>query len=279
VLDDPEYDQSQGRLGSRAALYVPVTGRSGVIGVLAVHDRAGQDSRFTDADLRLVETFAARAAVAIELSRRVARESFGAIVHAQELERQRLARELHDETGQALTAILLGLRSVRSAASPEELDRAAEELRRLAVAALEDVRRLAFDLRPKALDDFGLAAALERLAERTASRSGIAIELEVGLDERVSADIETAVYRLVQEALTNVIKHAGATRVSVVVGRRDMSLTVLVEDDGAGFEPDAVRGDGFGIVAMRERLALLGGRLDLESRPGSGTTLRAAIPL
>jgi signal transduction histidine kinase len=279
TLDDPEHDASEARLGSRAALYVPLAAHSDVIGVLAVHDKAGTDSRFTDADLRLVETFATRAAVAIELSRRVARESFRAVVHAQELERKRLARELHDETGQALTAILLGLRSVRSARDAQELDRAAEELRLLAVAALEDVRQLAFDLRPRALDDFGLEAALERLVERTAARAEIAIELEVELRDRLTMDIETAVYRMVQEALTNVIKHAQAKRVSVVLARREGFLTVLVEDDGVGLDLDPRVGEGFGLVAMRERLALIGGRLDVESRAGSGTVLRASVPL
>jgi signal transduction histidine kinase len=279
LLDDPEYDQASVRLGALAALLVPLVVRDKAIGVLAVFDKTGRDGHFTDADLRLVETYADRAAVAIDLSRRVARESLQVIVRAQEDERKRLARELHDETGQALNAILLGLRSVRSAGDPAELERASEELRGLAVSALEDVRRLAFDLRPSALDDFGLAAALERLVERTRESSGVAVELETALTGRLDDEVETAVYRMVQEALTNVIKHAGAGRVSVVVSRRDSTLTVLVEDDGSGFDPGAVTEGRFGLVAMRERVALLGGRLEIGSGSGSGTTLRATIPL
>jgi signal transduction histidine kinase len=279
ILDDPEFDQLNVRLGSRAALLLPLAVQDEAIGVIAVHDKVGRDGRFDDADLRLVETFASRAAVAIDLSRRVARDSLKAVLQAQEAERKRLARELHDETGQALTAILLGLRSVSQATSPEQVERAAEGLRQLAISALEDVRQLAFDLRPKALDDFGLAAALERLVERVAAQAELEIELEASLARRLDEDIETAVYRTVQEALTNVVKHAAARRVSVVVAERGRALAVLVEDDGCGFDIAASSDGRFGLVAMRERLALIGGALDLESSPNAGTTLRATIPV
>ncbi len=280
VLDDPEVDQEEARrMGVRTGLYVPLVAEDRAIGIVAVHDKLGADERFSDGDLRLAEIFAARAAVAVELSERVARDTVRRVIDAQELERRRLARELHDETGQALTSILLGLKGIRAARSADEAQRAEAELRELVVRALQDVRSLAVELRPTALDDFGLAAALERLTETFAERSGIATALEANLgDERLPPEVETALYRLVQEALTNVVKHAAAENVSVVVTRRGGGVGAVVEDDGRGFTEADVRDDALGIVGMRERLALLGGTLTFESSPGGGTALVAYIP-
>ena len=145
------------------------------------------DGRFTDDDLRLAETFASRAAVAVDLSERVARDALRRVVAAQELERRRLARELHDETGQALTSILLGLRSLEDALG-DWLDgtrraRPSRDLRELAVQTLQDVRRLAVELRPKALDDFGLVPALERLAETWREQTGIEVDFVARLGD------------------------------------------------------------------------------------------------
>jgi len=281
VLDDPEVDQeSARRLEMNTALYVPILVRDEAIGVIGAHDKLGPDPRFSDEDLRLAETFAARAAVAIDLSRRVARDALRSVVGAQELERRRLARELHDETGQALTSILLGLRRIEEAPNDVQLRRAVAEVRDLVRATLQDVRQLAVDLRPKALDDFGLVAALERLTESFAEQTGIAVEFEPGLpEERLPAEAETALYRIVQESLTNIVKHARAGRVSVVLTRKDDSVSVIVEDDGVGFEPKRSRDGGLGLVGMRERVGLLGGRLTVESRPGAGTTFVAEVPL
>jgi signal transduction histidine kinase len=281
VLDDPEVDQDEARrMGVRSGLYVPLVARGRAIGVVAVHDRLGPESRFTDADLRLAEIFAARAAVAVDLSERVARDTVRRVVEAQELERRRLARELHDETGQALTSILLGLKAIRAAESEEEAERAEAELRNLVVQALQDVRSLAVELRPSALDDFGLVPALERLARTFEERSGLSAAVEANLaQERLPPEVETVLYRLVQEALTNVVKHAGAQSVSVVLARRDGGVSAVVEDDGRGFSPDDVRGDALGLLGMRERLALLGGTLTVESTPNRGTALVAYVPL
>jgi signal transduction histidine kinase len=202
------------------------------------------------------------------------------VIEAQELERRRLARELHDETGQALTSILLGLKAIRAAANDQEAEASEAELRELVVQALQDVRSLAVELRPTALDDFGLVAATERLAETFAERSGIAAAVEPNLGaERLPAETETVLYRLVQEALTNVVKHAAATRVSIVLTRRDGGVSAIVEDDGRGFTQQEVRTDALGLVGMRERLALLGGTLAVESTPGEGTSLVAFVPL
>jgi two-component system, NarL family, sensor histidine kinase DevS len=281
VLEDPEVDQAATRLlGATTGLFVPLLARDEAIGVVIAHDKVGLDPRFTDADLRLTEQFAARAAIAVDLSRRVARDALRRVVAGQELERQRLARELHDETGQALTSILLGLKAVEDADSPPAMRAAASELRGLVVATLQDVRRLAVELRPKALDDFGLAAALERLVQTFAEATGIAVQLEASLrDERLPSEVETTLYRIVQESLTNVVKHSGARNVSVVVMRRDRAATAIIEDDGAGFDPHDVRDGGIGLVGMRERVALLDGRLEVESSPTSGTTVVAEVPL
>jgi signal transduction histidine kinase len=281
VLDDPEVDQDEARrMGIRTGLYVPLVARGRAIGIVAVHDKLGSDARFSDADLRLAEIFAARAAVAVDLSQRVARDTVRRVVQAQELERRRLARELHDETGQALTSILLGLRSIRAAAGTHEAEEAEASLRELVVQALQDVRSLAVELRPSALDDFGLAPALERLASTFQERSGIATRLESGLGEtRLPPEVETVLYRLVQEALTNVVKHAGASGVGIVLTRQEDGVGVVVEDDGAGFAQADVREGALGLVGMRERLALLDGTLAVESTPGGGTTLVAHVPL
>jgi len=279
VLEDPETDQETARLmQARSGLYVPLLVRDQAIGIIAVHDKQGRDTRFGDDDRRLGEMFAQRAAVAVDLSRRVAQDSLRRIVAAQELERRRLARELHDETGQALTSILLGLRTVESAKTHDGVKEAAEELRELVLSTLHDVRRLAVELRPKALDDFGLEPALERLTTTFAEQTGISVDYHARLPERLSADVETALYRIVQEALTNIVKHAQATRVSIVVTRQRDSVKAVIEDDGVGFEQEETREDGLGLLGMRERLQLVGGRFAIESDAGSGTTIVAEVP-
>jgi signal transduction histidine kinase len=208
----------------------------------------------------------------------VARDALRRVVAAQELERRRLARELHDETGQALTSILLGLKPLEEALQKEENRAAIADLRGLVVATLQDVRRLAVELRPKVLDDFGLVPALERLTELFAEQTGITVDLEsrAGV-ERLPAEVETAIYRIVQESLTNVVKHAHAKRVSVLVTRKAGALTAVVEDDGRGFDATS-SADGFGLEGMRERVALLDGRLVVESGE-AGTTLVAEVPV
>jgi two-component system, NarL family, sensor histidine kinase DevS len=279
VLDDPEVNREVTRkLAARTGLWVPLVVRDRAIGVIGLYDKLGGDPRFSDSDLRLAETFASRAAVAVDLSQRVARDALRRVVEAQELERRRLARELHDETGQALTSILLALRPLEGALEKPENRAAAAELRELVVATLQDVRRLAVELRPKVLDDFGLVPALERLTDSFGEQTGIKVDFEsrAGAD-RVPAEVETAIYRIVQESLTNVVKHAHAQTVSILVTRKDGALTAVVEDDGRGFDTGGT-GDGFGLEGMRERMALLDGRLAVESGE-AGTTLVAEVPL
>jgi signal transduction histidine kinase len=281
VLDDPEVDRNVVRgFGARTGLWVPLVARSQTIGVIAVHDKLGADARFTDNDLRLAETYASRAAVAVDLSQRIARDALRRVVDAQELERRRLARELHDETGQALTSILLGLKTLEETTEGDGSSAAIGDLRELVVATLQDVRRLAVELRPKVLDDFGLVPALERLTETFAEQTGILVRFESGLGgERLPSEVETALYRIVQESLTNIVKHARAQTVSIAITRKPGAVAAVVEDDGLGFDPAEVREGGFGLEGMRERVGLLDGRLQVESGEGVGTTLVAEVPI
>jgi signal transduction histidine kinase len=281
VLDDPEIDQQPARrMGVSTALYVPLIVRGRAIGVIVAHDKNGGDPRFGDDDVRLGESLAARAAIAVDLSERVTRDAVRRVVEAQELERKRLARELHDETGQALTSILLGLKSLEQAIGSEEARKGVESLRALVVSTLQDVRRLAVELRPSALDDFGLGPALERLVDTHRQDASVEVDLEVRLNgERLPSEIETALYRIVQEALTNVAKHADATRISILLMRKDEAAVLVVEDDGKGFDPGEIRPESLGIAGMRERVGLLGGQLRLEGAPGKGTTLAVEVPL
>ena len=281
VIDDPEVQQEvTRRLGARTGMWVPLIARDEVIGVLEIHDKEGDDARFSDDDLRLAETFAARAAVAVELSQRVARDAVRRVVEAQEQERRRLARELHDETGQALTSILLGLKPLEETLAGGLGAGALADLRQLVVDALQNVRRLAVELRPAVLDDFGLVPALERLTASVAEQSGIRVDFHSALGEtRLPSDVESSLYRVVQESLTNIVKYANAENVSVSVVRRTTAVAAVIEDDGDGFDQRSVGDSGIGILGMRERLALLDGRLEIESRKGAGTTVVAEVPL
>jgi signal transduction histidine kinase len=277
LIDDPEVDQTVPRLvEATSGLFVPLIVRGAGIGIIVAYDKSGADTRFSDADLRIAEAFANRAALALELSERVGRESVRALIAGQELERARIARELHDETGQALASILLGLKALERQVGAEAL----VQIRELVASALAGVRRLTVELRPPALDDFGLQAALGRLASLHSDRSGLNVQFDVVTSaEPLPKTHETAVYRIVQEALTNVVRHAQASSVSIVVAQSNGAVRAVIEDDGVGFAPGAVRDGALGLVGMRERANLLGGRLDVQSAPGRGTTLIVELPL
>ncbi len=263
----------------RSFLGVPVMTRGIAFGNLYLAEKQPEGS-FTDEDEEIVTLLAAQAAVAIENAGSVRRDALRRAVRAQEAERKRLARELHDETGQALTSILLGLAAVESAKSAEEAHAAAGELRGLVVETLQSVRRLAVELRPSALDDFGLEPALRRLGETVREAGTLDVQVETRLGAvRLPADVETALYRIVQEALTNAVKHAGANHVSVVVTRKSTSVHVMIEDDGGGFDPSVVSTLGLGLLGMRERVELLDGTFEIDTAPGAGTTLIVELPL
>lgn len=203
------------------------------------------------------------------------------VIAAQEDERRRISRDLHDEIGQALTSLLVGLRAVSDASSLELAREQSDSLRNIAVAALEEVRRLARGLRPSVLDDIGLLAAAERYAADFTHASGIPVHVEAqNLDARPLPDeIATALYRILQEALTNTSRHAVANNVHICLQRQPGVVAMIIRDDGRGFDHGKAGSEGLGLSGMRERAALLDGTVNVVSRPGDGTTISVRIPL
>lgn len=199
------------------------------------------------------------------------------LVEAQERERRHIARELHDEAGQALASLRFGLRLLEREVA-EGLDVAARvtELLRTTDAVIDGLHRLAADLRPASLDHLGLDAALRQHARATAATHGLHVRFKSRgfTGERLPPVVETALFRVVQEAVTNVVRHAKARRVDVLLEHRGDRVLAMVEDDGVGFDPDrAQSGERFGLLGMRERAEALDGSLTVESSPGAGTTI------
>lgn len=201
-----------------------------------------------------------------------------------EADRRQVAHELHDGVGQSLTVLISGLRSVVDKIQDKEIETRCGQLKECAIQALLDVRRLTLGLRPSLLDDFGLAAALQRIVEDFRQHDAITIQLDTDeLSEiRLPENVETTLFRIAQEALTNVVRHAKANRVSIRVSRDDLIVTLQIEDDGVGIDPSKLSGSNpghLGIVGMRERVALIGGKFEIRSQNGSGTRLRVSIPI
>lgn len=212
------------------------------------------------------------------------------LMAAQEEERKRVSRELHDETAQSLTSLLVGLKALEDVRSRKEFKAGAGQLERQTLGALDEVRRLALELRPAALDELGLAAALRGYLRDTMSRYPVEIDFRAeGLGARLSPGLETALYRIVQESVANAIRHGEARRILVSLEQRPSAIVARVRDDGKGFSTAslgrngasrrAAPGHGLGLIGMKERAALFGGSLRVESRPGAGTTVSAEIPL
>ena len=200
------------------------------------------------------------------------------LLEQQEHERGALARELHDQLGQSLVAILLNLKAFKDDLSPTSRARVPESMR-IIKKMIEQVQTLAFELRPSMLDEFGLVLALRNLVTRHGERAGVRASFTATpTNLRAPLEIETACFRIVQEALNNVARHARARKVEVTLTARDDALDVTVRDDGVGFSVERLR-PGLGLVGMGERADFAGGRLDIESAPGDGTTLRARFPL
>ena len=232
---------------------------------------------------RLAETFNGTLDE-LERDRAELRSVASQVINAQEEERKRISRELHDDTAQVLFAQLLRVTALKD--SPrEEVRGAAASLEEMTVEALEGVRRLALELRPPALDDLGLQAALADLAQRFAEQLNIPIDDQArGPRGRLPAEVELVLYRVAQEALTNVAKHARASHVWIDLERSAADVTLSVQDDGRGFDPSVEtrrdgRGLGLGLFGMAERVALVGGRFVIWSWPGQGTEIYAFIPL
>lgn len=235
------------------------------------------DDRFD----RLADTFN-RMLDKLEENARQLKHVSGRIIQAQEEERRRLARELHDEAAQALTSLLVHLRLLERAKTPDEAQGRVKELRELTAQALEEVRRVSLDLRPTILDDLGLGPALEWRVDEFNRAHGMEATIEVqGIERRLPRNVELVFYRVGQESLSNVARHAGADAVDVSLVQCDSVLTIEIIDDGCGFEPKLTNGDGprgLGLVGMRERLAMIDGELIIESAPGNGTRVVASAP-
>lgn len=269
-------------------LIVPIVTGSKVIGLCLL--TTAQANTFSREHQQWAEAMLSQAAVAIQNAWlfeqiRVGRERLQSLsrrlVDVQEAERRYIARELHDEVGQALASLMVGLRLVeRDAQNPELVINSIIKLKQVVDEVLENLHRLAMHLRPATLDHLGLVPALQQYIDDLNERGGLAVQFEtLGVEMRLESEIETVVYRIVQEALTNVIKHAQATQVGVLIERRGECLVAIVEDDGVGFDASRPLREGhLGLFGIRERLDMFGGTLHLESAPGMGTTLFAEVP-
>jgi signal transduction histidine kinase len=204
------------------------------------------------------------------------------VISAQEDERRRIARELHDSTSQTLTSLVIGLRQLGEISGTVETRQRTEELRRIAAQTLDDVHALALQLRPSVLDDHGLPAAIQRHVTDCRRRHQLNIDVAItGLEnERLNPEVETALYRITQEALTNIIRHAQAETASIFIERHNGTVRAVIEDDGIGFDiaPTDPLDGHLGLYGIRERAELLGGKLTIESEHGRGTSLYIEIP-
>lgn len=278
-----EYGLGSAGVEAQAGLVVPLVFRGEVYGVLLALDRLRDGPSFSTNDERLLEAFASAAATAVATAQSVTSERQRQRLAAAEGERRHWARELHDETLQSLSALRLSLSVAERSDRPEAMGEAVKAAIEQLDEGIANLRALITDLRPAALDELGVQAAIEALVERS-GRHGIEIDLSVELayeqgrqSARHTPELETALYRIVQEALTNATKHGRARRAVVEIHEDDSAVRFSVRDDGAGFTPATV-GAGFGLLGMRERVDLLDGELTVDSRPGAGTTISARIP-
>lgn len=263
-----------------ASVLVPVLYRGAPLGALIATRTSSDSAGLSEPELRALRALAASAATAITTARSVAAGRLRATLAAAEGERRRWARELHDETLQGLGALRLALRGALRSADEAQRSAMLEQAVQHLDHEIAGLRAIIHDLRPAALDDLGLASALRALADRTAERTGTTVQAQISLgDERLDPELETVAYRISQEALTNTIKHAGATLVIVEVRQEDDQLRVHVRDNGRGFQAEApTRGTGLGLTGMQERAALVGGSLTVDSGD-SGTEVTATLPL
>lgn len=287
---EPNWDMRPGVEHVRSWLGVPLIAGGHVIGLYSL-DKT-EPNYFTPEHRRMAEMLVGQAAVAIQNAWlfeqvRAGRERLQSLsrrlVEAQEAERHYVARELHDEAGQALTSLLFGLRQLEAQQTDATLAAQVAELKQITNGLFDNLHRLAADLRPASLDHLGLVPVLQQYVKAMGDRYGLIAQFKaVGFNsDRLSVEIETALYRIVQEALTNIGRHARATRADVLLERRGDRVVVVVEDNGAGFEAEIGRlaQDGhLGLVGMQERVEMLGGSLTIESAVGAGTTIVVEVP-
>jgi signal transduction histidine kinase len=264
---------------ARAALLAPLKFRGKPLGAIVALDRLEEGPAFYAEDERLLNAAAASAATAVATVQSVTEERLRQSMRTTERERARWARELHDSVLQGLGSRRVLLSSALKRGSGPGLEAAVTQALEEMGRDIDELRGLITELRPATLDQLGLTAALEDLVERFEHSAGVdvVVELSIGAG-RLDPELETAVYRLVQESLTNVAKHADAASAMLQVTTGDGRLDVLISDDGQGFDQAAER-SGFGLAGMRERIELTGGELQVESRPGSGTKVMASVPL
>jgi signal transduction histidine kinase len=264
---------------ARTALLAPLAYRGRGLGVLAAFDRGAESTGFSEEDEATLRTFAASGATAVALAQSVQHDRLRHSLEAAEAERRRWARELHDETLQGLGGMRVIFSSALRRAEAGDLADLLREGVGQVEREIENLRAIITELRPAALDELGLVPAIEALIARVSTVAGLTIESSIDLPggRRLEPELETTVYRLVQEALTNVAKHARADHGRVVIGSAGGRLAIEVSDDGTGFDSTAAT-RGFGLAGVRERVALSGGELDITPGP-SGTTVRAVLPL
>ena len=263
------------------ALLVPLVYRGQGLGVLAAFDRLDGDGAFTRDDEQLLEAFAAQAATAVATAKSVEADRRRRSLAATEAERHRWARELHDETLQALGGLKVLLSSATRLDDADAMRAAMRGATQQLTGDIESLRALIAELRPPALDQLGLAPALASLAQRTGAGNDVEVRADVDLPEnsRLAPEVETTVYRVVQESLTNVVKHAHASSVDIEVRCAGDAVEVSVADDGVGFDTEATPEDGFGLAGMRERVELAGGELSVVRGADAGTVIRVRLPL
>lgn len=303
LVDDVATDQRGSSpvaevLKARSMIVAPLVDRRKAVGALVVLH--SERSFFKDDDLFIVRRFADLASMALRNARLISSErdrahmeaelqeshlreqmradTLHAVIRAQEDERARIARELHDSAGQAMASILLLLKLTEQATSLEDMRSRVTDLRQLASQTAGDVRRIAMELRPSLLDDLGIEAAIQRQCSDLQERSGLRIDAAVRISGRLEPEVETVVYRIVQEALTNAVRSADATSIDVSLDDVGGVLRLSIRDDGRGFDPDAVP-LGLGLLGMKERAELLNGKLEITSAAGVGTTVELRVPL
>lgn len=278
-------EQGLGRLGvqAHAGLAVPLIFRGTIHGVMFALDCLRDGPSFSTDDERLLEAFAVSAATAVATTQSFLAAHQRQRLAAAEGERQRWARELHDETLQSLSALRIVLSTAARSERPDRLKEAVRQAIEHLEEGIANLRALITDLRPAALDELGAQAAIEALAER-ASRHGLEVDVSIELayerGERFTrhvAELEVALYRIVQEALSNAIKHGQAKRAVVEIHEDHHTIYLSIRDDGRGFDP-SLRTRGFGLLGIRERVELLAGEVSIDSAAGSGTTVRASFP-
>ncbi len=292
LLEEPPIVQALRAEGFHAFATVPLIFHNELTGSLNL--LASTRDAFTTEHIEIAREVANQLAIAIEHARlyqqvRAGRQRLQTLsrrlIEAQETERRHIARELHDEIGQALTAVKINLQAIQRLPDPSTLTAYLQESIEIVERALQQVRNLSLDLRPSLLDDLGLIAALRWYIDRQAQRAGFTARLTADpIETRLPADIETTCFRVAQQALTNIVRHAQARHVDVELRHSDAVLELIIRDDGVGFDvqaalDNAVKGASLGLLGMQERVLLIGGQIEIRSAPGQGTEIQARLPL